>query len=92
MERRHYTFFGQVQGVGFRYRAQYAAQQLELTGWVCNRWDGTVELEAQGKPEALDRLAATITGSSRWIEIEHTVCEPVPVKPLERNFRILSGD
>ena len=32
--RRRYSIEGQVQGVGFRYRARYAAQTLELTGWV----------------------------------------------------------
>ena len=30
--RRRYSIEGQVQGVGFRYRARYAAQSLELTG------------------------------------------------------------
>ena len=34
--RRRYSIEGQVQGVGFRYRARYAAQTLELTGWVEN--------------------------------------------------------
>ncbi len=48
VERRHWHFTGSVQGVGFRYRAQYAAQLLDLTGWVENNWDGTVDLEAQG--------------------------------------------
>ena len=33
--RRRYSIEGQVQGVGFRYRARYAAQTLELTGWKC---------------------------------------------------------
>ena len=42
VERRHWHFTGSVQGVGFRYRAQYAAQLLDLTGWVENNWDGTV--------------------------------------------------
>ena len=28
MERRHYRFYGRVQGVGFRYRAQYTASHL----------------------------------------------------------------
>ena len=32
--RYHVIFYGQVQGVGFRYRAYYAAYQLGLTGWV----------------------------------------------------------
>ena len=34
--RRRYSIEGQVQGVGFRYRARYAAQSLGLTGWVEN--------------------------------------------------------
>ena len=38
--RRRYSIEGQVQGVGFRYRARYAAQTLELTGWVENEDDG----------------------------------------------------
>ena len=40
--RRRYSIEGQVQGVGFRYRARYAAQTLELTGWVENEDDGSV--------------------------------------------------
>ena len=30
VERHHWHFTGSVQGVGFRYRAQYAAQLLDL--------------------------------------------------------------
>ena len=37
--RRRYSIEGQVQGVGFRYRARYAAQTLELTGWVIQKSD-----------------------------------------------------
>ena len=46
--RRRYSIEGQVQGVGFRYRARYAAQSLGLTGWVENEDDGSVTLEVQG--------------------------------------------
>lgn len=42
------TFYGSVQGVGFRYRAKYAADGLGLTGWVENEWDDTVRMEVQG--------------------------------------------
>ena len=45
--RRRYTITGQVQGVGFRYRARYAAQTLDLTGWAQNEDDGSVTLEVQ---------------------------------------------
>lgn len=33
-KRRHLVFTGRVQGVGFRYRASYAARSLGVTGWV----------------------------------------------------------
>ena len=54
--RRRYSIEGQVQGVGFRYRARYAAQSLELTGWVENEDDGSVTLVDCG----LKRAPATI--------------------------------
>ncbi len=47
-------------GVGFRYRARYAAQTLELTGWVENEDDGSVTLEVQGDPDQFMRLFAMI--------------------------------
>lgn len=88
VERRHWHFTGSVQGVGFRYRAQYAAQLLDLTGWVENNWDGTVDLEAQGSAAQLDRLVPTITGTSHWIHIETFTCKSIPLDPAERSFRV----
>ena len=32
--RRYYRMVGTVQGVGFRYRARYAAEALGITGFV----------------------------------------------------------
>lgn len=42
MVRKHIFFSGWVQGVGFRYRALYAARAMGLTGWVQNLlgWPG----------------------------------------------------
>lgn len=91
MERRHYRFYGRVQGVGFRYRAQYTASLLGLTGWVANLWDGSVEMEAQGAPEALDRMLHQLRTGSRWIMIEHFTCETLPPDPDERSFRVREG-
>jgi acylphosphatase len=39
---------GRVQGVGFRFATRHLARSLNLTGWVRNRADGSVLLEAQG--------------------------------------------
>lgn len=55
---------GRVQGVNFRYYATRAAQRLDLTGWVANRWDGTVETVAEGPREALDEFRAFLRQGS----------------------------
>lgn len=86
--RRHYRFTGRVQGVGFRYRAQYTAQHLGLTGWVSNNFDDSVELEAQGPREAVNRLVPTLTATSRWIMIEDMTVTELPVVENERSFRV----
>ena len=51
------TVHGRVQGVWYRNWTVNAAQDLGLTGWVRNRYDGTVEIHAEGEEEGLDRLA-----------------------------------
>jgi acylphosphatase len=50
----HAIVEGRVQGVGFRYFTQERAVFLGLIGWVRNRWDGTVELVAEGSREDLE--------------------------------------
>ena len=47
---------GRVQGVGFRWFVRVQARRLQLSGWVANRPDGTVELAAAGDQEKLDEL------------------------------------
>ncbi len=51
--RLHAIVEGIVQGVNFRYYTVRKARSLGLTGWVANRWDGTVETVAEGPREAL---------------------------------------
>ena len=66
--RKHMIFSGEVQGVGFRYRAFVYAQELGLTGWVINLDDGRVEMEVQGERKQLSRLTDRLR-ESRWIRI-----------------------
>jgi len=54
--RLHAFVHGSVQGVSFRYYALHRAQALGLRGFVRNRWDGSVEVVAEGKSEPLEQL------------------------------------
>jgi acylphosphatase len=49
---------GRVQGVWFRESCRREAVRLGVSGWVRNRPDRTVELEAEGEREAVDALLA----------------------------------
>lgn len=49
---------GRVQGVWFRESCRREADRLGLAGWVANRPDGSVEIEAEGDPAAVDALVA----------------------------------
>jgi acylphosphatase len=56
---------GRVQGVFFRNWAMERARSLGVRGWVRNRRDGSVELLAYGRDEAVEALtAACRTGPS----------------------------
>ena len=90
--RRRWRFTGMVQGVGFRYYARAAAQQLGLTGWVANNWDGSVTMEAQGERAALDELVPTIERTNRWARIENTETTELPLKEHEYGFSERSGE
>ncbi|HEX7973540.1 MAG TPA: acylphosphatase [Anaerolineales bacterium] len=58
--RLHATAEGHVQGVGFRYFVEDTAVALGLVGWVRNRWDGSVEVTAEGERQALEKLLAAL--------------------------------
>ena len=88
MIRKHLLLTGMVQGVGLRYRTKYAASMRGLTGWVRNNSDDSVELEAQGPREAVNRLVPTLTATSRWIMIEDMTVTELPVVENERSFRV----
>ena len=86
--RRHITFYGSVQGVGFRYRARHAAGLYGCTGWVCNEWDGSVTMEIQGTEDAIDRVILAIERGS-YVRIEHMSVRTAAPVPDERGFRAM---
>lgn len=60
MTRLHVLVRGRVQGVGFRWFVREAAREAKLAGWVRNRQDGAVEVEAEGTVAALEAFRAVV--------------------------------
>jgi acylphosphatase len=80
-------YSGRVQGVGFRATARHIAASHPVTGWVRNEHDGTVSLEVQGLPFAIEAFLNELrTTTGRFIRTENAI----PVSPAngESNFRI----
>lgn len=62
--------YGRVQGIGFRFFTQAQARRLGLTGYVCNRRDGAVEVVAEGKKEDLRKLLNRLRTGPRMAVVE----------------------
>jgi acylphosphatase len=58
--RAHLHVSGWVQGVSFRGFARKCAQELGLTGWVRNLYDGRVEAVAEGPRPVLEAFIAKL--------------------------------
>jgi len=54
---------GRVQGVGFRFTVVNLAQDLDVTGWVKNEFDGSVSMVAEGEEDQLMALLQAVQGS-----------------------------
>ena len=87
MVRNHFKITGNVQGVGFRYRAKYAANGLGITGWVKNEWDGSVEMEAQGSQELINKMLVLIN-QSPYIQIDNMITKVIEPEEHENGFHI----
>ncbi len=66
---RLYRVRGRVQGVGFRYFAEHAANSLGVRGYVRNLDDDSVEVYAAGTEAQLSELAGLLWKGPRWAEV-----------------------
>ncbi|MBO4387322.1 MAG: acylphosphatase [Treponema sp.] len=85
--RRHYIFSGMVQGVGFRWRSEQIAKMLGISGWVRNRSDGRVEMEAQAEEEVLDNMLNLLERQS-FIQIDGIESSDIPVETKSYYFSV----
>jgi len=74
---RSIRIFGHVQGVFYRAWTLQQAQLLGLKGWVRNRRDGSVEIEAWGDPAAIDALIAKCRQGPSQARVERIADEEI---------------
>ena len=87
MIRKHIIFHGDVQGVGFRYRAVHAAEHFGCTGWCRNEWDGSVVMEIQGREKDIDQVILAIERGT-YVRIEWMESRSMELEPGEYGFRV----
>ena len=73
---KRYFVSGMVQGVGYRYFAQNAAENLKISGFVRNLSDGRVEVFAMGTPGQHAQLRALLQKGPRFSNVREVRDEP----------------
>ncbi|MGA9288856.1 MAG: acylphosphatase [Anaerobacillus sp.] len=88
MKRYHMIVKGKVQGVGFRAFTQQKAAQYELSGYVMNHMDGSVEIEAQGEDSHLNRFISAVQTGSPYSSVDRVETSEKETHENERSFSI----
>ncbi|HYL83610.1 MAG TPA: acylphosphatase [Candidatus Angelobacter sp.] len=73
---KRYFVSGRVQGVGYRFFAQHAAEDLRISGFVRNLGDGRVEVFAMGTARQHAELRAQLKKGPRFSSVSEVRDEP----------------
>jgi len=86
---KRYFVSGMVQGVGYRFYAQAAAEKLRMSGFVRNLRDGRVEVFAMGGAREHEELRAKLERGPRFSRVSEVQEEAaVPDSQYEGGFII----
>ena len=88
MIRNHILIKGHVQGVGYRYFCQNIADVYELTGWVKNLPDQSVEIEIQGKEENIELFTKELKMGPSQAKVLELISHKIETSPDETLFEI----
>lgn len=84
----HAIVHGKVQGVFYRDATRQQAITLNITGWVKNKNDGTVEVQACGTPDKIDTLIAWLHQGPPRAVVTQVDWEEIPLKN-DKKFVVL---
>lgn len=77
MKEVHMKISGRVQGVCYRAEAQEKARELEISGWIRNKLDGSVECRAQGDDQSLVQFIAWCRLGPKGAKVQHVQVEHI---------------
>lgn len=84
----HVLISGYVQGVAFRWNTRHKAQELGLSGWVKNLWDGRVEAVFEGPETAVHEAVAWCRHGERPARVENIEIKYSEATGEFKNFRV----
>ncbi|OGR52732.1 MAG: hypothetical protein A2049_01665 [Elusimicrobia bacterium GWA2_62_23] len=80
---------GKVQGVGYRWFVKETAARHNVSGWVRNVQDGSVEGEAQGGIPAIDGFLKELKAGHPWAAVDKAETqEMLDQETPEKDFHI----
>jgi acylphosphatase len=88
MRRVRAIIIGRVQGVSYRASTATEASRIGVVGWVRNRNDGSVELEAEGDDDKVAALVAWCERGPPAAQVSKVTVEEQSPKRTESQFSI----
>lgn len=84
----HARIYGRVQGVGFRYNTRREAVRRELTGWVRNLSDGSVEVVCEGETPKVESFASWLKKGPPGASVTDVDLQTVPYRGIYNRFTV----
>ena len=84
----HLIVKGVVQGVGYRYFVLRVAREYGLAGYVRNREDGSVEVEAEGDEKILEAFMKDLRIGPRAAEVTAIDVQRLPAGKGYKDFDV----
>ncbi len=70
--------YGRVQGVGFRFYTNKKAVELNISGYVQNKPNGSVYIEAEGNETDLQTFVDWVNIGTQWAKVTKVNTQFVP--------------
>ncbi len=90
IETKHLLITGKVQGVGFRAAMYRQAVRLNVTGWVRNRNDGTVQEVIQGPEKSVAAMLVWARRGPYGARVDKI--DEKPIEGVFPDFDLISAD